>query len=1636
MLVIAFHSATQDCGEGCLSCAETGDCLVADTRNYYYIEGKTAVQSTDAKCVLLSNEGECLACTSGYYLDNNTSSCVAVPAGSLIDHCSTYNTANSCSACDNDYYLDNNACVAVQQAIANCKQYSTEITCAGCEEGYLVSPQGDGCVEAPDVPNCSDFTYVRCKACEEGYTLNQNMYLHRILRSSTAEGRNASAQFAEDIQEHRPQVAPQSVCFALGAQNCLEFNQSTRQCVTCEDGFQLNVDGHCISNQETRIAYCMQYTSAAECVRCESGYLLEDGICVQITEEELISSCIKYAGATREVVCLECHEDYYLVYNTCVRREHAGDRAIEHCAVLVVDADECEACVPGYVLANSGLLCKPEIANCVDYAPTGENQPLRCVNCASGYALSTTEVEGVETTQCLPAAIEHCAEHAVGNQDQCIRCEEGYILEEGTCIDEPEKDNCIAYRSADPEVCERCDPDTSMLFIISTHCATVTNPIDNCAVYGTGTLEVPVCKACDSGYSLRDNTCEAITIENCVEMNGNQCIRCADGFASNYDGTSCIPPFTYIQDNCLIDSTVQTTESQFARDVACSVCDEAAVPYNFIAHFVCLSSDEILQTTNGVDVLITGCLKYSGQMSCLQCDMEGDLPFLDTAVTPHTCVATCSDDRPYFVYRLRDDWQISQFNVCYNPGGDLDLGVVENCAAYAPSLTSNGKAHICIRCKENAIPLLDPREHRYSNADARAVDSEAIFPSVFARFPAVTCPPLDGVATMAGATINGLIENCLYYKLESQSSYSCLRCEIGYTGTVNETGMVAACTRDTAMAKDSMYNLDPAINNIASVHRCANPDEIPFIAYHAASETDPTFDQFSRYSTTPTEEGYEDTTGEEPNIACRPVSAATFGIADADFGVVSNCGLGVLLTNSLGVGDGVSSFGTYCAACKPGYAATTHETFDFVKTSCTPVEHCDPDSKIFNGCSDCASGYVLAFNAEMETISFSRCLAIPAELSAHFDKCYAAEAASSDAETASRCRVCNPGFQLNADNVCEMYTPEHCNANSFRFSAPNKKAALEWSLWQNQQGVGCNRCSDSFYAVMVVRQQAVCLSSEWVVNTVNTLDAKQTQYIPNCRNYQADANTLRCHTCDGNYILSEKADGTTGTECIDNAKLANCATAISADACARCRDPSFGLVNGQCVQGNIENCTAYNYNTDDAEVKCRSCAPNYYLDTATNTCGLGAIQHCDVFAADNPNKCESCSARHAKVQNVETGFDYCYPLDPSLGCEEANITHNIMGARVACVSCSRPEEQIIVAPVSRSDQVLCMEFIPIAHCQSYHIGTMLGTSDFTCRECANGFHLRDNQCVPVAGPIEGCAEHEPDRTRCLRCEKGLKLTEDRTECIESTAGIEGCRRYVDKQTCAACGKGTYLSDNACIEADPPIDNCRYYLDNDRCETCETGFVLQNNTCEEAIARNCATFQSPTACATCIESHVLETTDGVTHCISMTKEGCLVVDINPPYNCLECDGQRYTSNGECLAAQKIEHCEAYDGAATCSRCASGFVLNADATVCQEVALLGDLHDPRCANIQMLDTPICSRCAPGYFFKNGACTGLCNDQGTEGCIVCDPNNPTSCHICASGYFMDKNGRCNAMGLYAESASKAKLFALVAALMLTTL
>lgn len=868
VLLLTFSSTKQACAAGCLKCDASSNCVVPDISQGYVLSNNAAVKTSLTNCQVVSSDGTCALCNSGYFLDISTVKCAAVPTLNVITNCSIYGNQTTCKSCLAGFYLNNSACSAVTTTIANCTAYATATTCSTCSNNYVLSLDSTSCVSVSSLSNCSGYSYVTCKSCANNFYLNNNAYINTNIDLTIPDNKVALANYASKVIGQSNYIG-QNVCTSTATTNCSTFTADTSTCTACATGYYLNTSGSCIKNPLEPILNCGIYNDAVTCASCVAGFTLNSNACVAIATTSLVANCLTYDTTISTVNCLACGPTYYLANNnntatSCVARTNSAN--IANCSTKTNNADTCSVCASGYTLNNNSTACLANLSNCSVNAALSTTL-LTCTTCANTFKKAVVTTNGANQTTCIAGTINNCATYNDAG-DTCTACSNGFSLASNTCTAQPAISGCTTF-SQTANACTTCTSGTDFNFLLQNSCQTIlaANLIANCATYGGNTLATPTCMACATGYYMNVNgTCTQITITNCLVQSAvNVCTTCAAGYVRSYNNAACIASLTNVTTNCFdYDASDANTLTISTSD--CNICNQGYIPFDFVGRYSCFTTAEATQLNNGTAVAIDGCIKYASNFGCAQCGFTGKMYLNDDGLgntNSTTCVTSCATGS-YFMVNLVTSSNasiINNYNVCSNAN--------DGCMVRAQDLSTNNLTIICLKCKSSYFPVIsavNSTSYSAANPDATGTTLATVvanyIPGLYSKYLGVTCVAKStaNLSTSGGTpyTYNAntnpdLILNCAVYKLNVNNDYQCLRCNYGYTGTVTivgNSGFITACNSLTTCDANPNYFVynDNYINNIASCRKCQAAGQIPVIGLKTTSSTDLTFNTYGQFA--------------------------------------------------------------------------------------------------------------------------------------------------------------------------------------------------------------------------------------------------------------------------------------------------------------------------------------------------------------------------------------------------------------------------------------------------------------------------------------------------------------------------------------------------------------------------------------------------------------------------------------------------------------------------------------------------------------------------------------------------------------------------------------------------------------------
>ena len=206
--------------------------------------------------------------------------------------------------------------------------------------------------------------------------------------------------------------------------------------------------------------------------------------------------------------------------------------------------------------------------------------------------------------------------------------------------------------------------------------------------------------------------------------------------------------------------------------------------------------------------------------------------------------------------------------------------------------------------------------------------------------------------------------------------------------------------------------------------------------------------------------------------------------------------------------------------------------------------------------------------------------------------------------------------------------------------------------------------------------------------------------------------------------------------------------------------------------------------------------------------------------------------------------------------------------------------------------------------------------------------------------------------------------------------VNFCKKYDDNFNCLYCIRDFYIRENVCtrIEFANLIANCNVYTNPTNCLQCDDGFFLAGNAlCSRGDAgRNCLAFQTETNCRSCKNGFRLEGTN----CVLITS------------------------------VSSIPNCAVSTTAGQCEVCLAGYAISTDEKSCILVTGIADQIDPNCESLAINSGKYCNLCREGFFLRNGQCV---QTDITDSCFLPNPDSPSECHFCFTGFSMKTKGKC---------------------------
>jgi hypothetical protein len=692
-------------------------------------------------------------------------------------------------------------------------------------------------------------------------------------------------------------------------------------------------------------------------------------------------------------------------------------------------------------------------------------------------------------------------------------------------------------------------------------------------------------------------------------------------------------------------------------------------------------------------------------------------------------------------------------------------------------------------------------------------------------------------------------------------------------------------------------------------------------------------------------------------------------------------------------------FGYYCNLATRTCLERPIFTQNSIITACTQVSNCgiaSNYSRTLNQCDRCADNFAFEIknttdaggNPVLNQVSYTTCIAAPLS-------CQTAVIVTESPLTTA-CFACYPGYSMVA-GYCFM------NLNNCTFV--------------NATGY-CMACTYTYFEEYQIITDGIFQTGSCVAFVAGTSQPASTPY--------SGAADVNCAYYSYFYA----------TSVVSRSVLLN----QGVNFCVQCKTGFFLNSVSACLPINIANCATYDVASTNVVIVCAACNIGYRLDGTRTSCILNVPptgqETLNCLFYDASFNCTLCAESYVLGKSGPSNWNqrfFCYlnsTTDPY--CTTVNATYFLSEGRVSCNQCGLINGAITYPFRTSSPVFTCLGISTITNCV-VHNDTYI-TNNMNCLMCIPSFFVNaaTNRCVQrTAYPIDRCVAYSNTSDTCatflstttatVTVTAPLPLADQilvnsppilplGTVLVDYKGWIMGCQVYSDNQTCAQCFPPRYLDpfgfdyNNKCPMAPTVIPYCAIYKSSGvDCSQCQVGYMLINGACILIQAINCATYASPSMCATCPSSYPI------------LNNGNCEIDYQNPW-CLEWEPSNVAGSFECVTClqnyypndsgicqrvrNSVRNCLYYQYDGLCKTCKSGFYLQFDSKRC----LVNPDWDSNCRDFQYGTE--CAVCEFGHVIVNKTCTACTTDAS---CMYCDPSKLSTCLICRFGFQMTDAGTC---------------------------
>lgn len=1483
--------------------------------------------------------------------------------------------SHKCEKCDPKYYLTNNECKL--QMINNCSEYvNNENKCQSCKPGFFHFPDRSVCA-AQSIAYCDQYNQNSTNTCAKCRSL-------KFVHSS-----GVSCQNIDHFQ------------------NCLVSDGLVNRCSECLPGFFLQnglcsgqrsfevFDKHCLSNVDTSLT--------SSCTRCKAHFSRLTGTfpSVQKSYFSLNPTCLRIHPLTGQ--CDQCTDFHQLNGGICQAVSNTSDlvckRIIFGRNQQLKDNFHCEACVNSSIqfLDASRCLSRSKFSNFSGCALSPLESDLDCFGCNSDlYTVPINQFPQCVSSQMnkflWPVKINNCLIR--DGRSACFLCQPGSILssDRSMCVSLDAQNNATFWNGFD----HKMEPIGS----IQSKDALV----ENCAFYVQVDPENLACSKCKTGFVGIISQRSSSRTSNLNISHTINDIQDSLDFWNTFD-------------ECY-DHTLDLRVSSSTGHVNPGDC-EFGFRIDDFEGFGCLQCSgnkigqilEVLYDIHGIYLLT----KYQVIGNCVSTTIKSELTGVSfpnrsnlshlqwNMLMPFTNCATWGyTDNEVLVYMHVTDF-LSPFidlksfdDEFYTASTPISQAYcfptarvqnqISNCQIYSlnshPSNFNHNTSIItnpnCLACKPGFYTQFDSNNQFITSCSAISDCSttnhnsntwlNACESPSHAAWEVETISGTQVVAFDKPVTSAQAISNCEVIDTSSAAS-RCVMCRSGYS--VHQNQCVALQTGPFLCE-----NVGMGLTDVSTVLVAVPSLHFSSFALLRFASKNSAFLNFV-------------------HALCNSCPSDQFLFIDSQNASSKLCGKSVFVPAS----DHLASNCSFSAFNLPLKCAQCSQSFLQVSASleCVPqasFPNCASVEKVSltNTCTSCQKGFYLSTQ--------NLCLPTNCE-----------EFASANPQN---CAVCKSGFKIDPSSLLRCL-PDTSGSSTCLLHSPTLNH--------------CVRCSNSGHLVHVfVRKGSpdVIEGFECVEFALegNGFEDYNLDY-PFIRIEVSSDQTIqvmlqRVETEDQmkrNFSQKTPSTNPATSHCLSARNVPMCRDSflLSNVYCLRCQDHYYlQLSNNQCVPGSITSCQEYQPNG----LKCEKCVQSHFVSTDQLSCVPRTNNvHCAVLSP-NSDKCIECNPGYrldlSSYSCGEYSAKFCKTFHPNLNecltCQEGTWKE-VISSLVQCKSYSAANcstfdplrDQCTKCnnngfPVTLPNEGLQCKDRTIKHCEQ------VDPAHDDCLLCAHGTYYNTGaQTCLTHRTLNNCAQYSRVSPDCEKCDSGYYYNKTHQECLQFPDGIAGCVHYSAKNVCTKCDSQHYLDSGKCVTVENPIEGCLGYAGAQVCGECENGRVLVENQCKTTSLTNCVDFENELLCRICAENFILDPTNKT--CANSNILNCKIAQKGDPNTCTECQRGYLLSpdNTSCnFPKVDIRNCLDYESEVKCKTCRDGFILSENGFKCD---VLGQQAGANCLVAETLASPFCDQCQLGHE-KNAE--AKCVALKVENCWVWNYKSD-ACDLCASGSFMDDQGKC---------------------------